>query len=310
MMKSVFQYSLIPFVFLFFGQVAYGQSPDSTAMTHAANPAGPSARPRRYHVNYVTGSIIIGIGLGTDAFAISRIKDKPDIPTAELQALNPEHVNSFDRWALHQDPGGYQHYSKLSDIIEPPLFVLLPAMLGLDKRIPKKDWLDILFMYFEGHTITFTFYNYSWLGPTAHDRFRPLTYYTQLPLAARMDGGNRNSFYSGHTASVAFTSFFVAKVFCDYHPDLGFGKYLVYTAAAIPPVVMGYFRVRSLAHFPSDALVGLGLGAAVGIVVPAIHKTKDRGISVSLFSAPDATGVNVCWAIPDHKSCCDAKRPE
>lgn len=39
---------------------------------------------------------------------------------------------------------------------------------------------------------------HSWLGPTAHDRFRPLTYYTQLPLAARMDGGNRNSFYSGY----------------------------------------------------------------------------------------------------------------
>ena len=314
MKTSVFRYSLIPLAFLYFGQLAHCQSTDSTAQTRPADstrPAatmrqvdstGPSVRPHRYHVNKISGSIIIAIGLGTDAFAISRIKDKPDISNAELQALNPDHVNFFDRWALHQNPSGYKNYSKLSDIIEPPLFILLPAMLGLDKKIPKKDWLDILFMYIEGHTITFTFYNYSWLGPTAHDRFRPLTYYTQLPLAARQDGGNRNSFYSGHTASVAFTSFFVAKVFCDYHPDLGFGKYLVYTAAAIPPVVMGYFRVRSLAHFPSDALVGLGLGAMVGIVVPAIHKTKDSGISVNLFSAPDATGVNVCWTIPDHRS--------
>ena len=285
---AISSYGFIPLAFLLFGQVAQGQSPDS------------AGRPRRYHVNYVTGSIIIGIGLGTDAFAISRIKDKPEISDAELQALNPEHVNSFDRWALRQNPNGYQNYSRISDLIEPPLFILLPALLALDKKIPKKEWLDILFMYVEGHTITFTFYNYSWLGPTAHDRFRPLTYYTQLPLAARMDGGNRNSFYSGHTASVAFTSFFVAKVFCDYHPDLGFGKYLVYTAAAIPPVIMGYFRVRSLAHFPSDALVGLGLGAMVGIVVPAIHKTNLKGLTVNLFSAPDATGISACWTIPDH----------
>lgn len=284
---AVFFHGLI--AFLCMGQVVYCQSPDS------------SVRPRRYHVNYVTGSIIIGIGLGTDAFAISRIKDKPTISPAELQALNPDHVNSFDRWALQQNPSGYSNYSKLSDIIEPPLFILLPALLGLDKKVPKKEWLDILFMYAEGHTITFTFYNYTWLGPTAHDRFRPLTYYTQLPVAARMDGGNRNSFYSGHTASVAFTSFFVAKVYCDYHPELGFGKYLVYTGALIPPVVMAYFRVRSLAHFPSDALVGLGLGAAVGIAVPAIHKMKDNGIALNLFSTPDATGLNVCWTMPDRK---------
>ena len=287
---SIFSHGLIPLAFLFFGQVAHCQSPDS------------SGHPRRYHVNYFTGGIIIGIGLGTDAFAISRIKDKPNLSNAELQALNPEAVNSFDRWALHQNPSGYKNYSKLSDEIEPPLFILLPALLGLDKKIPKKEWLDILFMYFEGHTITFTFYNYSWLGPTAHDRFRPLTYYSQLPLADRMSGGNRNSFYSGHTASMAFTSFFVAKVFCDYHPDLGFGKYLVYTAALVPPVVMGYFRVRALAHFPTDDLVGLGLGAVIGIVIPAIHKTNYKGVTLNLFSTPEASGLNVCWTIPDHKS--------
>jgi membrane-associated phospholipid phosphatase len=279
-------YSLIAMAFLFFSQVAPGQSPDS------------SVRPRRYHVNYVTGSIIIGIGLGTDAFAISRIQNKPNLTTAELQALNPAVINSLDRWALHQDPTQYHHYSKISDYIEPPIFILLPAVLGLDKKIPKKEWMDLLFMYIEGHTITFTFYNYSWLGPTFQNRFRPLTYYSQLPLADRISGGNRNSFYSGHTASVAFTTFFITKVFCDYHPDLGFGKYLLYTAALIPPVLMGYFRVKALAHFPSDDMVGLTLGAVLGIVVPALHKSNDKRVSLNLFSTPEATGLSVCWKLP------------
>jgi membrane-associated phospholipid phosphatase len=285
-LKTLSGYRLIPLAFLFIGQAALCQSSDS------------SLRPRRYHVNYVTGSIIIGAGLATDAFAISRIQGKPNLTNAELQALNPAVINSLDRWALHQDPSQYHQYSKLSDYIEPPIFILLPALLGLDKKIPKREWMDILFMYIEGHTVTFTFYNYSWLGPTFQNRFRPLTYYSQLPLADRMSGTNRNSFYSGHTASVAFTTFFITKVYCDYHPDLGFGKYLLYTAALIPPVAMGYFRVRALAHFPSDDMVGLSLGAAIGIILPALHKANYKGVSFNLFSTPDANGVSVCWSLP------------
>lgn len=293
----ILRYGLIPLAFFLFRQVGHCQSPDP-----AGTPGQHQVNSRRYHVNYCTGSIIIAAGLGTDAFAISRIKDKPDLTMGELQALNPAALNPIDRWALHQNPNGYKNYSKLSDEIEPPLFTILPALLGLDKKIPKKEWLDILFMYIEGHTITFTFYNYSWLGPTFQNRFRPLTYYSQLPLADRLNGGNRNSFYSGHTASVAFTSFFVAKVYCDYHPDLGFGKYLIYTAALVPPVVMGYFRVRALAHFPSDDLVGLTLGTMVGILVPAVHKANIKGVAFNLFSTPQATGLDVCWTLPDHRN--------
>lgn len=265
------------------------QLPDSTG------------RIKRYHVNYFTTSAVIAAGLATDAFAISRIKNKPGLTDDEILALNPGAINSIDRWALHQDPGNYKMYSRLSDEIEPPLFLILPALLGFDKKIPKKDWLDIFMMYAEGHTITFTFYNYSWLGPTFQNRLRPLTYYTQLPISARKDGGNRNSFYSGHTASVAFTTFFVTKVYCDYHPDLGAVKYLLYTAALIPPVAMGYLRVRALAHFPSDDMVGLSLGAALGIIIPELHKVNYKGITVAMSSAPETLGLSICWTPPEHK---------
>src|ERR1700722_16620357 len=198
----------ICFLFLLFPNPnACCQSPDTVAKT------------KRFHVNYITTGAIIAAGLGTDAFAISRIKDKPGLTEDEILALNTKGISSIDQWALHQNPANYKMYSRISDGIEPPLFLILPALLGLDKKIPKKEWLDILFMFIEGNSITFTFYNYSWLGPAFQNRFRPLTYYTQLPLSAREDGGNRNSFYSGHCASVAFTSFFVAKVYCDYHPD-------------------------------------------------------------------------------------------
>jgi hypothetical protein len=275
-------------VILFFNDAAFSQSTDSTKNRAV------------YKVNYFTGGAIIVAGLATDYFAIDRIKNKPGLTDAEITALNPGVINSIDQWALHQDPSQYKKFSKISDQIEPFIFVLLPALLGLDKKI-RKDWFKIFFMYLEGHTITFTFYNYSWLGPTFQNRYRPLTYYSELPLADRKSGNNRNSFYSGHVASVAYTTFFIAKVYCDYHPELGAAKYLVYTAALIPPVLMGYLRMRSLAHFPSDDMVGLTLGAVMGIVLPELHKVNYKGVTVGMFCSPEAMGLNLRYTWPVHK---------
>jgi hypothetical protein len=257
-------------------------------------------RPKIYHVSYVSGSIIIAGGLASDYPAIGRIKGKEDITPAEITALNPGILNQLDQWGLHQSTSNYLLFSEISDYSQIPMFTVVPALLGFNKKI-RKDWLDLLFMYCEGHVITFTLYNYSWFGPTFQDRYRPITYYTNLPMSDRTSGNNRNSAYSGHTASVAYTSFFMAKVYCDYHPDMGGDKYLIYTAALLPPLAMGYLRIRALAHFPSDVLVGLSLGAAVGVILPQVHKFKCRGITLGLLSMPGATGLDVCWTLPDTK---------
>ncbi len=286
--KSVFTKQLLSLIIgLGFSLTAFSQSVDSIP------------RKKIYHVSYISGSIIIAGGLATDYPAIGRIKNKPSLSSAELAALNPGVINSIDRWALHQNPSQHLMYSKLSDEVEPPVFVILPALLIFDKKI-KKDWLPILFMYGEGHVITFTVYNYSWFGPTFQNRYRPITYYSQLPLGDQTSGNNRNSAYSGHTASVAFTSFFAAKVYCDYNPDAS--KVLLYGAALVPPVVMGYLRVKALAHFPSDDMVGLTVGAVVGIVLPELHKFKCKGITLGMMAIPGASGLSMCWTLPTHET--------
>ncbi len=118
-------------------------------------------------------------------------------------------------------------------------------------------------------------------------------------MAAREDGVATATPFSGHCASVAFTSFFVAKVYCDYHPDLGAAKYLLYTAALIPPVVMGYLRVKALAHFPSDDLVELiTLGSAIGIILPELHKFNYKGVTLGMSCTPEALGLSICWTPP------------
>src|ERR1700722_12869980 len=112
-------------VILIFSQTAFCQTTDQPQ------------RKKRYHVNYISGSIIIAGGLATDYPSIGRIKNKTDITSAELLDLNTRILNPLDKWEIEQNPSQYLMFSKLSDDIEPPIFIVLPALLGLDKKIRK-----------------------------------------------------------------------------------------------------------------------------------------------------------------------------
>jgi hypothetical protein len=274
-------------------------SPDSTVKIKDSivNPVKP-VKTKVYHVNYFVEGAVIGIGMVGDLFAIPRLKNKASLDSVEVGNANTDEqknlINSMDRWALKQKTSDRAVWKKVSDYGEIGIF-LLPSLLMIDKNI-RKDWLHILFMYVEGHTITFTFYNYSPLGPYFINRYRPAVYYPELGLAAQENSNNRNSFYSGHVASCAYSTFFMVKVYCDYHPNIGAAKYLLYLAASIPPLFMGYARIRSLDHFPSDIAVGFGLGAVLGIVVPALHKLPcSKYLSLGLSTSPDAVGLSVRW---------------
>jgi membrane-associated phospholipid phosphatase len=279
---------------------AFCSNPDSTVKKNEA--FSKPLRTKVYHINYfVEGSIIL-VGMTGDLFAIPRLKSKPTISDSELVFANSNRqrdlINTFDRWSLRQPTSDRKLWQNISDDGEIGIF-LLPSLLMIDKNI-RKDWLHILFMYVEGHTITFTVYNYSPLGPWFQNRYRPAVYYSELSNSDRENPNNRNSFYSGHTASCAYTTFFMVKVYCDYHPEIGALKYLLYLAASVPPLAIGYARIRSLDHFPSDVAVGFGLGAILGIVVPAIHKYPfSKHISLGLCSSPDEVGVSICWKLSD-----------
>ena len=279
-------------------------SPDSTvkikdSIVKIVNPVRP-LKIKVYKVNYFVEAAVIALGMAGDIIAIPRLKHKASLDSAEVAFANTDQqknlFNSVDKWALKQKTSTSDRalWKKVSDYGEIGIF-LLPSLLIIDKNI-RKDWLHILFMYVEGHTITFTFYNYSPLGPYFINRYRPAVYYPELGLYAQMNSNNRNSFYSGHVASCAYSTFFMVKVYCDYHPNIGAVKYLLYLAASVPPLFMGYARIRSLDHYPSDIAVGFGLGAVLGIVVPALHKLPcSKYLSLGLSTSPDAVGVSLRW---------------
>lgn len=247
-----------------------------------------------YHVNYwVSGSIIVAGNVG-NVLAINRIKDKPAISDAEIASLNTAPINKFDRWALTRDPNERDHWDHISDNILTPI-IFLPGLLAFNDNI-RHDGIGLLVMYAEAHAEVATIYNYTFLGPTFQNKFRPIVYYDSIPLSDREAGNNRNSFYSGHVATASLATFMMVKIYCDYHPDMGAKKFLLYTAATIPPLVLAYVRVQALKHFPSDNLVGLGVGAVCGIVIPELHKKKNPRSSLTMFTSPDgAIGLSFNW---------------
>ncbi len=248
----------------------------------------PNAHSPVYHVNYwVTGSIILA---GATAGYLLPQSAKSNIDSADLANLNPNNVPFFDRSSLHQNPAlvpTFDNYSRYMQIG----MAALPLTLLLDNDI-RHDWIDVMLMGLEVNMVAVSIYAVSPLGPLFQSRYRPVIYYPNAPVN-RNDGSQKNSFYSGHTSSAAAASYFMAKVYCDYHPDAN--EYLVYGAATIPPLVMGYVRFMSLNHFPSDIAAGYAVGTLCGILIPELHKIGDKNLSMGAYSSPTSTGLTLNW---------------
>jgi len=205
-----------------------------------------------------------------------RIGEK-EIDPEKVANLSESDINRFDKVALNMDYKNLDNASTVSDI-GLNIATALPILLFLDKEI-RHDWLDIIFLYAEAHA--FNILAYSVVGPNVVDRYRPICYYDELSIEERTQERFRNSFFSGHTSTAAVGSFFAAKVYSDYHPELGNKKYLLFGAACIPPAIVGLYRVKAAKHFPSDVIAGFSIGAAVGILTPHLHKTiKNKNLSL------------------------------
>lgn len=230
------------------------------------------AHKKIYKVNYKS-EIPITIGLfALNYYGFQVLERKATLDSLQIVSLDKNDVWAFDRNALTQRTSQRFDAEKISDV-GMNLSLLLPALLALDSEI-RQDWLDLLVLYLETQAINTTVYAYG--GPMLTNRIRPFVYYDEIPLEDKTGSGTTDSFFSGHTSTTAAASFFAAKVYSDYHPELGNKKYFIFAAALIPPAIVGYNRYRALKHFPTDVMTGTVIGAATGILVPHLHKIVKR----------------------------------
>jgi len=239
-----------------------------------------SEHKKIYRLNYkVEVPVTVGL-IAANYYGFGVLRRKPNLNTYQINSLNKTDVWAFDRRALEQDYSysSREKYLTVSDW-GMNISIFMPVLLFIDKKI-RKDWYDIVLLYLETQFIGSNMYVYT--GPMITERIRPFVYYSEIPEEEKLGNGTTDSFFSGHTTWTATASFFMAKVISDYHPELGAKKWLLYAAALIPPTFVGYHRYKGLKHFPTDIAVGTVVGAAVGILIPHLHKINRRNKNISL----------------------------
>lgn len=234
-----------------------------------------------YRMKYGVDLPIIGVFGGWSMYAFTKIYNKDPTPVEQILALDRNNVPAFDRWVT------YNHDDKLDKFSYIPFYAVmpLPFVLLLDRRV-SHDAGRVGLLYLEAFAFTGVTYTASVYFV---DRFRPDVYSDKLELDYRTNGNFRNSFYAGHVAVMATSTFFVSKVYADYHPHSPL-KWVFYGASAVATAGMGYIRLESGKHFLSDVLLGTAIGVASGILTPQLHKNMDRvhawSLSPTYYNGP------------------------
>lgn len=238
-----------------------------------------SVKHKVYKVDYHIDIPVIVVATATGILGLNIVSGKPPLDSLTIMGLDANNINRFDRSATMKNADFAPTARTISNFGMYGSYAL-PLLLLADKKI-RQDWGDLLLLFLETQAMVGNLY--SWGSAVYIDRIRPMAYYPDVPLDQKTDYRNRNSFYSGHTSSSASSSFFVAKVYCDYHPELGNKKYLFYSLALIPPVFTGFFRYQGLKHYPTDTIVGLIVGSSAGILIPHLHKITKSTLTIVPF---------------------------
>lgn len=251
---------ILPYIFIFLA---------GTASAQTESP---------YKTSFKVDGPAIVAGVGLTALGVSQMKNKSGLTTVEVNSLNKNDVNGFDRGTA----GNYSESADNASYVPFYASFAMPVIMLLNKNEGSKAG-QIMVMYVETMAATGAIY-----ALTAGNvyRNRPFVYGTEAPLSKRTDRDARRSFFAGHTAATASATFFAAKVFQDFNPGSKARPY-VWAAAAAVPAVVGYYRMKAGMHFLSDNLIGYAVGAGVGVLVPQLHKKTTKGdLSIVPMMAP------------------------
>jgi len=187
----------------------------------------------------------------------------------EIAALDRNNINALDRRTMQsyrEDHAG--------DGLAVASFVLPLTFLARDDMREDAETLAVMWAEAAAWTEGLVM-----VTKTIATRARPYAYDVGAPDELKTQRDARLSFYSGHVTSAAMNGFFMAKVFSDYSSNRN-AEVAMWTGAVLYPALTGYFRVDSGHHFTTDAITGLVVGAAVGYLVPALHRRDDNDLSV------------------------------
>ena len=217
-----------------------------------------------FKIDYGTEALLLGSGAVAGVTALAALLNLDPLTQEQIEELNPDDINSFDRSFI----GPYSE-DYLGDALQYSTYLL--PLTFLTNKDAKNDFGDLALMYGEVLLLNASI---NGIVKGLSSRTRPYVYDEQSPLEEKTNIDARLSFYSGHTSNTASISFFTAKVFSEYITD-NTAKVFIWSAAVLIPAVTGFSRVNTHWHFPTDVIVGYIIGAAIGYLIPLIHKHKN-----------------------------------
>lgn len=252
-------------------------SQDSLANAHGETAMVPNSPV--YQIKPVVDIPLFAVTAGWTFYGFAKIGQKDPTSQTTIMNLQKSNIPWYDRWAQHPYD---KNIDKISYI---PFDLAMPypvVFVALDKKM-RKDFFKLCFLYAESMAITGALYT-----SAVHyfSRLRPLTYSPESPMNTRTSQNSRNSFFAGHVALVATSTFFMASAYADYHPDSKL-KWVMYGVAGVATLGTGYLRNRAGEHFPSDVLVGTLVGTLSGLLTPRFHQTrliKNQRLSIFPFA--------------------------
>ncbi len=206
------------------------------------------------------------ITLGTGATGLILHKKKQPLSFEELSNLKPTDVKKFDRYAIYQ----HSKASAIASDVFQYTAMVSPALLFIDKDI-RKDWKTVMPIWMETFALTSALTMFT---KELAQRNRPYVY-SDFGNGNKYSKDAKSSMWSGHTAITAASTYFVAMVYTDYHPHSRWNP-LMWTGAAILPILTGLTRVKAGKHYWTDVIVGYAVGAFVGTMTPFLHRREFR----------------------------------
>lgn len=200
-----------------------------------------------------------GIVAGEWLNRTKRTLSPDDIALLQVQDIKPR----FDRFVTRLWQPRAQ---KASDVVlygTAALPLILLADANMRRHTPKLALIGL-----ETYLVNAAF---TALTKELVQRRRPFVYNPAAPMHKKTAPDATSSFFSGHTSATAAASFMTAKMYADYYPKSRFKPY-VWAGAALLPAATAYLRVRGGKHYITDVVTGYLVGAAVGILVPQLHK--------------------------------------
>jgi undecaprenyl-diphosphatase len=252
----------------------------------------PREKDQHFTVDPVSDIVLTGAGGGV-SILLSLILQTGEIRPSPVQAGDENKLLSVDRIAVTQslDPNA-DTYSTVG-LYTAVGFAVLDPLLSAYRDGWDAGLVDLV-MYAETISLTSALTD---ITKIAVRRPRPLDY-VQCERAS-VTGGCANtdlelSFFSGHEAvvsSITGTATYLAFVRSPHtaRPWITLG---VGTALS---AFVGYERVRSGEHFPTDVMAGALAGASVGVLVPHLHRHTSEAppVWIGLAPVPGGAGLQV-----------------